>query len=231
MKLRDIKKLNEDLTNSACELYGIERYTITDNGSVDVHGNVEFHEELFTRLPIKFNIVHGYFKINHCKNLESLEGCPSDVRHYFSVFGCPKITSLKGCPKTTESYFECDQSNITSLKNGPEQVHGHFSCARCPELISLEGAPKFIGDVAFIHFCPKLTKLSHFIEIKGTLQFNETPINNMLYALKIKGLVTAITGIRNVDTIINKHLAGDRDIMGCQEELIEAGFEKYARLK
>jgi hypothetical protein len=33
-----------------------------------------------------------------------------------------------------------------------------------------------------------------------------------------------------LQTIINKHLAGERDVFACQEELIENGLEDFAQL-
>jgi len=63
------------------------------------------------------------------------------------------------------------------------------------------------------------------------LNIKDTLITNLLYAFKIKGLEELITRIEKLDDIINKHLVGNRDVMECQEELIEAGLEKYARLK
>ena len=35
---------------------------------------------------------------------------------------------------------------------------------------------------------------------------------------------------KEVSAIINDHLKKDRDIFACQEELINAGFEEYAKL-
>jgi len=63
------------------------------------------------------------------------------------------------------------------------------------------------------------------------LYIKDTPISNLLYVFKIKGLKYVKTKIGDLNDIINKYLTGNHDIMDCQEELIEAGFEKIAKLK
>jgi hypothetical protein len=34
----------------------------------------------------------------------------------------------------------------------------------------------------------------------------------------------------NVQQIINKYLVGSRDVIDCQNELMDAGFDEYAQL-
>lgn len=36
--------------------------------------------------------------------------------------------------------------------------------------------------------------------------------------------------VHPVQNIINKHLKGSRDVLECQEELIENGYKQYAKL-
>ena len=44
-----------------CKKYGIENYTIMDDGSIDVDGDVYINDEGLTELPLTFNKVTGSF--------------------------------------------------------------------------------------------------------------------------------------------------------------------------
>jgi len=106
--------------------------------------------------------------------------------------------------------FDCSGNRLlNTLKNVPHTVDGDFSCGNCPTV----------------------SKLIRVKEINGKLNLFTTPITNLLYVLKIKGLKEVHTGNDEISKILNKHLLGDRDIMECQEELIEAGFGDWAKLK
>ena len=65
MKLESFKqfKLNESKSeiDSICQEYVIENYTINDDGSIDVDGDVNFWYSDLTELPLVFNKFSGYF--------------------------------------------------------------------------------------------------------------------------------------------------------------------------
>ncbi len=206
MKLNEIK-IDID---AVCRLNGIEDYTINNDGSIDVEGNVDLKRRTFLKFPLKFNKVTGNFTCYENDNLISLQGAPIEVGGSFYCYTC---------------------KNLTSLKYAPITVKNNFSCSTCPMLTSLEYAPAEVGGDFYCYQCFGLTKLSHLKIINKGLFMRSSPITNLLYAFKIKGLQSIETEIVKLDKIINKHLHGDRDVMACQEELIEAGFEKYARLK
>ena len=88
-----------------CEKYNIKNYTINDDGSIDVVGNVNLYNKGLTELPLVFNKVSGYFDC-----------------------GRNKLTSLKGCPRWVGGYFYCTNNNLTSLGFGPDYVGSFFSC-------------------------------------------------------------------------------------------------------
>ena len=58
--------------------YGIKNYTINNDGSIDVDGNVKLSRINLTNLPFKFGKISGNF---YCSNnlLTSLEGAPTSV--------------------------------------------------------------------------------------------------------------------------------------------------------
>ena len=60
--------------------YEIKNYTINDDFTIDVNGDVNLYNQSLTCFPsfIKFNEVSGYFDCTN-NQLTSLEGCPTIV--------------------------------------------------------------------------------------------------------------------------------------------------------
>ena len=88
-----------------CKRYKITNYTINDDGSIDVNGNVNLSFNYLIELPLRFNKVTGSF---NCGN--------------------NNLTSLKGSPRWVGSSFYCNWNRLTSLEFGPEYVGSYFSC-------------------------------------------------------------------------------------------------------
>jgi hypothetical protein len=88
-----------------CKKYGIKNYTINDDGSIDVNGNVDLYYMELTELPLVFNRVNGYFRCSY-----------------------NKLTTLEGCPKWISGNFSCSYNNLTSLEFGPDYVGSNFWC-------------------------------------------------------------------------------------------------------
>ena len=88
-----------------CEKYNIENYTINDDGSIDVNGDVDLYGKELTELPLTFNKVSGSFECDH-----------------------NNLTSLKGCPKWVGGFFYCDNNQLTSLEFSPDYVGDDFYC-------------------------------------------------------------------------------------------------------
>ena len=94
-----------------CKRYGIENYTINDDGTIDVDGNVWLNNKGLTELPLNFNKVTGYFECG-ANNLTSLKGSPCWVGGYFSCSN-NLLTSLEFCPDYVGSDFYCSNNNLT----------------------------------------------------------------------------------------------------------------------
>jgi hypothetical protein len=124
-----------------CEKYGIENYTIMDDGSIDVDGDVNINGWDLDELPLTFNKVTGAF---HCANnkLTDLKGSPKSVGGSFYC-NDNELTDLKGSPKWVGGSFYCNHNNLTSLEGSPESVGGVFYCHN-NNLTSLEGSPKYV---------------------------------------------------------------------------------------
>jgi hypothetical protein len=109
-----------------CERYNITNYTINDDGSIDVVGNVNLCGRDLIELPLRFNKVTGFFSCSN-NNLTSLKGSPRWIGNYFDCSNNP-LTSLKGSPRWIGDDFYCRYNDLTSLEFGPDYVGGYFSC-------------------------------------------------------------------------------------------------------
>ena len=164
--------------------------------------------------------------------LTSLQGAPSVVNGYFFCYN-NNLTSLQGAPSVVNGIFSCSNNKLTSLEGAPSVVNGGFACFS-NNLTSLEGAPSVVNG-GFSCFSNNLTSLAgiHKIikEIHGCADFNGNLIkSNVLGLMRIKGLTRVILDNKQVQNILNKYLKGDRDIIKCQSELLDAGLEEYAKL-
>ena len=87
--------------------FEIKNYTINDDLTIDVKGDVNLFERSLTCFPsfIKFNEVTGHFTCSY-NQLTSLEGCPRTVG--LSLYcSYNQLTSLEGCPRTVGDSFVC----------------------------------------------------------------------------------------------------------------------------
>ena len=122
--------------------YGIKKYTINADLSVDVDGDVYLSNQIFKKLPVNFGKVTGNFFCFNCIKLTSLKGAPKEVGGRFLCFNCDKIISLEGAPEKVGEDFNCsDCFNLISLKGSPKEIEKCFYCFRNPKLSSLQYAP------------------------------------------------------------------------------------------
>lgn len=75
----------------------IKNYTVRNDGTVDVEGDVVLTDKKLTKLPVKFGKITGSFSCDHNK-LTSLEGAPEFVGKYFDC-RFNKLISPEGAPK------------------------------------------------------------------------------------------------------------------------------------
>jgi hypothetical protein len=109
-----------------CLEYNITNYTINDDGSIDVDGDVDLSNNGLTKIPLKFRNVSGDFNCDR-NQLASLEGAPLSVGGYFSC-EYNNLTSLEGSPTSIGGDFDCVGNNIASLEGAPQSVGGQFNC-------------------------------------------------------------------------------------------------------
>jgi len=137
--------------HNLCMKYNINNYTINDDMSISVEGDVNLPHKNLKSLPIKFKEVGGYF---YCYNnqLTSLEYCPETVDGDFSCSN-NQLTSLEGCPKTVGGHFYCNDNQLTSLEYCPESVGGSFYCSY-NQLTNFDGLPEFFERPIYIYGNP-----------------------------------------------------------------------------
>ena len=96
----------------------IDNYTINDDLTIDVDGDVDLNNKKLEKIPVKFKSIGGYFDC-----------------------GSNQLTSLKGSPDSVGKDFYCRDNQLTSLEGCPESVGGSFYCDHNPieEIYSLFG--------------------------------------------------------------------------------------------
>lgn len=124
--VKNFKSFNESNQNidSICKKYGIENYTINDDGTIDVDGDVYLDDLDLVELPLKFRNVNGYFSCSSNK-LVTLKGSPINVT---SDFFCSnnQLVSLKGAPIKTTSFY-CNNNKLKTLNHYPDSSFYDFS--------------------------------------------------------------------------------------------------------
>lgn len=113
-------------TISLCDRYGITNYSINQDGTIDVDGDVNLDNLNLIKLPLRFRRVTGSF---HCyqNKLTSLDGAPIEVGGYIDVDN-NNLTSLDGCPKTIGGNIYCSDNEIISLAAIVNKVDGGVYC-------------------------------------------------------------------------------------------------------
>ena len=148
---------------------------------------------------------------------------------HFSVADM-NLESLNGCPSEVVGQFVCANNKLTNLIGGPTEVK--FINAYGNNLTSLSGAPSIIhrsGDF-------KENKLENLHNIHKEileaeeLWFQDNPIkSHILCLLKIRNLKIVYFDDKTLESIITKYLPRG-NLLECQQELIDAGFEDFAQL-
>lgn len=108
--------MSEQEIREICEKYNIKNYTINQDGSIDVNGDVWLYNMKLYKIPIKFNKVTGYFSC-HSNFLTTLENCPNEIGKSFSCYS-NRLTSLEGFPQKVGKYTHCCPNFYLESING-----------------------------------------------------------------------------------------------------------------
>ena len=120
-----IKESKEDI-DSICKKFDIENYTINEDSTVEVDGNVDLYDKRLTKLPLKFGKVSGNFSCLY-NQLISLEGAPLSVGGYFNCIS-NQLKSLEGAPLSVGGNFYCDSNQLKSLSGISGRISGGIYC-------------------------------------------------------------------------------------------------------
>lgn len=170
--LRRAQTMTIDEIEAILNQLGVENYSISDDGTVDVFGTVDISFKELTRIPVQFGNIKGDF---NCSNnlLETLDGCPHTVGVSFfchankltslnsspnsvgKAFICKsnRLKSLEGITDTINGIFDCSENLLTSLKGGPRSVNGNFDCSH-NRLATLDGIPAYVKMVLYCNGNP-----------------------------------------------------------------------------
>lgn len=128
---------------SLCGRWNIPNFTINDDYTIDVQGDVFFGSKIEGgELPLNFNKVDGNF---FCAStgITTLKGSPNIVSGHYDC-SQNKLNSLEYAPHYIGDYFYCFNNGLTSLEYFPNHVGGDIMCTY-NKLTSLEYAPKKIN--------------------------------------------------------------------------------------
>ncbi len=211
----------------------ITKYTILNDGSVNVDGDVFLILKDCPRfLPVKFHSVTGNFVCSDGP-LSSLQGSPEQVGGQFSC-GNTEIVSLKGGPKIVGADYICSQTNIQSLEGGPTEVGGMFACGNT-KITSLAHGPKKVkGRIAAPNtLIASYRNVQKYVDCESVL-LTDSPVPGLICWILVPNIHTITfigsnTNTGHLASIFNKHIT-TKDILGLQEDLIDAGFPEWAKL-
>ncbi len=133
-----------------CKEFGIYNYTINEDDSIDVNGDVDLYDKNLNSLPLKFRNVSGHFS---CAGnyLTSLEGAPKSVGSYFDCSN-NQLTSLEGCPESVGGHFDCNNNRITTFEHLPLSIGSEFYCSENP-IIEVWNLFRDYSKIEFLNDC------------------------------------------------------------------------------
>jgi hypothetical protein len=141
-----ISQEEKNRIDALCKEYYIENYTINNDGTIDVDGNVYLSNYKLDALPITFGKVTGNFK---CSNnlLTTLHGSPTEVG---GTFDCSrnKLTSVEYSPDKVGSDFVCEDNELKNLKGCSNEIIGDI-WIKANKINTLEFFPKKLGGYMF----------------------------------------------------------------------------------
>jgi hypothetical protein len=116
--------------DTICKKYNIYNYTINQDRSIDVDGDVLLSGRELTKLPLKFGKVSGYFTCTD-NRLNTLEGCPRIVGGDFNIY-YNRLTSLIGAPESVGGDISCENTGLWTLEGCPTKIGGYIYCIGNP---------------------------------------------------------------------------------------------------
>lgn len=157
--------------------FKVEKYTINEDLTVDVDGDLRLAGRRFTEIPIQFGYVSGTVYCGN-NNLTSLKGLPNRIRGHFNCAN-NQITNFDYAPEFVGGEFICSYNPIESIKGLKTKINYNFfhGCSKeepykIPELKHLynDSSNKIESYVAISK--EELLKIMEYIELQETLRLD-----------------------------------------------------------
>jgi hypothetical protein len=198
---------------------GIIEYTIHPDLTVDIL-SVEEIQLAVKYLPFRFGIVTDNFIVR--AGILSLEGSPHTVGRK-CIINAKTLTSLAGCPqKIGDDVMITDMRKLKNFVGGPVTVGGDYNFYSAEGLTSLKGLPQSVTNGRL------LGNIGHNRPIPLLDVFSIKHI-----ALEDLSIIGDNPDFKFAWRIIRKYITqpyGNRRVIECQSELIDAGLEDWAGL-
>jgi hypothetical protein len=108
----------------ACREYNVYEYTLNDDMSLDVDGDVYIFNAGLTKMPFKLNTVGGSLLLYN-NSLINMDGLPKTVNSTFNI-SRNKLDSMVGGPISVGESYHINGNNIRSFKGFPENYSEHM---------------------------------------------------------------------------------------------------------
>ncbi len=160
-----------------------------------------------------------------------------DVDQDVSIAYDGNLTHLPVQFNTVKAHFSIKHTAITSLRGAPRKVYGEFECSY-NKLTTLEFIPTWMENM--ICYENHFTTYKH---VRNTVQscvevsLPQYPVPGTMYWILVPKIevISILTmggqfdAMNNIMDILNRHIH-TKDILACQEELIDAGLGQWAKL-
>jgi hypothetical protein len=187
--------------------------------------------------------VGQHFYLSNCHRLESLTGMASSIGGYVHIFGCHRLKNLEGMPDTIHGDLIIRQAqSLQSLQGSAKRIEGRLDIVDASSLFSIKGCPNYIDG----NFNLYRTSVSSIVGIASTINgefafsggkglHQDAHILMMIKGLQaVKREVVPSSKSGKALAIINKYLKqpyGMKRWIDCQSELIDTGYENYAKVR
>lgn len=175
-------------------------------------------------LRFKYGRVERSFEVRFTDQIKSMKEFPEWVGKQCTLVSLHGIENCEGFPKHVGFVTVLSMlSSLKSIEGMRESQVKDLNIVHCGKLESLKGLPKIIDGNLELR---GLVKAKNILEI-----FNSKGIKKIHFEIGSQFTDKEILDSKEIKRILNKHYQNGRDMIGCQEELIEAGLSEYARLK
>ena len=206
----------------------------------DIHGNFQLSDATSLQSLNGMGEIRGDFKIIGASNLTSLEGMnlvSGEITLDFGATG--KMGSLVGL---TRPYKKLSiEGNYGSFEGMPTEINDAYLAM--PSNRSFEHISPTVHGMLMLADCAAddSTGISllgihkHIKVVEGALEVGFVVSNGGLGILRIKKLTSVqfnrtLTETNHLGEVLSKAITNGTDILEVQEQLLDAGLDKYARL-